>query len=198
MFFLLRNTFTKKFLNLQKIKYLNILFFSSLSISISTLLSRIILENYVGPKLAADFILFFSLVTLPATLITNTFGINVIKHNLQQPLIMKFILLIYFLFFIQYFIIPTFTDMQFLFFIGSFCGLIMIVFSYIRLVFFFYEDTIKNVLKNDIYISIFNIFLIMIFILFEINLYYFMIPVAFFSLFLVMFTTSKFLSAKIN
>ena len=198
LFFLLKNTFTKKFLNLQKIKYLNILFFSSLSISISTLLSRIILENYVGPKLAADFILFFSLVTLPATLITNTFGINVIKHNLQQPLIMKFILLIYFLFFIQYFIIPTFTDMQFLFFIGSFCGLIMIVFSYIRLVFFFYEDTIKNVLKNDIYISIFNIFLIMIFILFEINLYYFMIPVAFFSLFLVMFTTSKFLSAKIN
>lgn len=177
---------------------LNPFFFSSFSIAITVLILRILINNKLGPLEASEVILLLSLSSFPATLFTNTFGINFIKDNQKIPFIFKIILSIYLVFFFQIFFKFLEPKLSLIIFYSSISAFMLFIFSYVRLVFFSYKDTIYNILRNDIYISFLNVITMAVFLELKFNLNLFMMVSSAISFIIVLYFTSNFLDKNIK
>lgn len=182
-------------LNTEYNKYTNEnywFYFSSLSISISAFILRILIEIYYESSLAADYIIIFAIGSLMSSIFINSFGIKIILNHKFMPKIFKLNLYMYFFSGVIFFIINLYDNsiipISKILWPTLFGSLIFFASQKIRLRYFVEKKFIIKIMKKDILLSIIQILLFFVILVINKNLmnFYYLI-ISFISIYLYYF-----------
>ena len=213
LYLFLKKTFKKISLQIKNnIKFVNLNnFLSNFFITLSALLIRLLISKNYNDELALNIIFCFTLGTFLGTLFVNTYGINYINNLNSFPAVPKIIFYIYFIMFltsltvllsIEFFNllqINYYAKFIYLFNFSLVGSLFLLLAQFVRLTRFNDKKKLYTLFYDDVIYSIYSVFIIYIFCLYQnLNYEFTFLVLAISSLFIYLVSPTKKIQQMLN
>ena len=212
-YLLFKKTFTKILFKINSnVKFININnLLSNFFITLAALLIRILISRNFNDGIALNIIFCFTVGTFLGTLFVNTYGINYIKNLNKFPVIPKIIFYIYLIMFLvslsSLVLIEFFNLLQinyykkfiYLFNFSLVGSIILLITQFVRLTKLNEKRKLGTLFYDDVFYSIYSVFIIYIFCLYQNLSYQFMfLALAISSLFIYLVSPTKKIKQMLN